>query len=87
MITLLRTFFSSLAVISMSCRGTGGGVRSRTEGQNMINNSLSRAHISSYLLKNSPELLVLLALLARGRRRRLRREEVEATMEDVTGKS
>lgn len=83
MITLLRTFFSSLAVISMSCRGRAGDAEkqnSHLKDNNMVDNSLSlslalsHAHISGYLLKNSPELLVLLALFPRWSRRRLSRK-------------
>lgn len=62
--TLLRTFFSSLAVISMSCHRSV----MRTcweEFENPLNFHETITHISSYLLKNRSELLVFLALLSR----------------------
>lgn len=111
-ITLLRTFFSSLAVISMSCdRDQSGGGDSRRRDETTIQISLTGytrshwstwglryahfcTHLAGYLLKNSPELLVLLALFPRWGRRRLRRhgatkqkERKKREGEDVKGKT
>lgn len=111
-ITLLRTFFSSLAVISMSCdRDQSGGGDSRRRDETTIQISLTGytcshwgtwglryahfcTHLAGYLLKNSPELLVLLALFPRWGRRRLRRhgatkqkERKKREGEDAKGKT